>query len=75
VIYQKRELDIKQKIISSQQELNMVDAQLGTNAERYVLIKNQVQRLNALKQDGHVSNAEFDSVLQQELTASFRRAV
>lgn len=67
-IYAKRLQDAAQKILAAQQELGMLNQQLKTNSERYDLVLAQVQRFTTLKRDGHVSNAEFDNAMQQELS-------
>ncbi len=67
-IFATRLQDAEQKIMAAQQELNMLERQLATNSERYDLVAAQVQRLTLLKRSGHVSNTEFDSVMQQELS-------
>lgn len=67
-IYAKRQQDGIQKILAAQQELGMLDQQLKTNSERYNLVLVEGRRLTALKRNGHVSNADIDNAMQQELS-------
>lgn len=66
-IYEGRARDISKKILAEQQEQVMLEEQLTTLSQRYQLVSAQAQRYNALKQSGHVSSAEYDTVIGQEL--------
>lgn len=63
-----QENDIAKRITSAQQNLIIIEDQLRATEERYNLIASQVARYTALKQQGHVSNAEYDAILSQELS-------
>lgn len=67
-IYAKRQQDGTQKIFAAQQELGMLEQQLKTNDALYNVVLTQGQRLRSLKREGHVSNAEFEKSIQQELS-------
>ncbi len=65
--YEMHAKDIVKKIISAQQDLQLIGTQLSTLNDRYTLISTQVERFRALKRDGHVSSVAFDSAIAQEL--------
>jgi len=67
-IYQRREQDIKQRIVAAEQDLALLGKQLVTLNERHELVQSQVESYRHLKREGHVSLLEFHQVLVQELT-------
>lgn len=68
-----RKKDIAKRIASAQQDLGLIEEQLVIFNERNRLVSEQAQRLRLLKQSGHVSNAEFDDTIAQELALKIEK--
>jgi membrane fusion protein len=66
-IFQLRMTDLQKRIGSAQQDIKLIDEQTRILTERYTLVSAQVERFRRLKQNGHVSNVEFDNAMAQEL--------
>lgn len=66
-LFAMRESDVQKRISSAQQDLVLIDGQLTTLRARITLVNAQVERYRALKKESHVSNAELENSIGQEL--------
>lgn len=66
-IYRQHQRDIGQRIAASEEDLALLEKQIGTQGRRYALIAEQAKRYRQLKRDGYISSAELDTVIAQEL--------
>ncbi|MFA0813689.1 HlyD family secretion protein [Microbulbifer epialgicus] len=66
-IYRQQRLDVDQRIAASEEDLALLEKQIETQARRYALLVEQAERYHRLKRDGHISSAELDAVIAQEL--------
>lgn len=67
-IFENRMRDTHQRITAAQSELQVIRQQGAMLEQRYKLNKNQVERLTLLREKGHISLAEFDGAITEELT-------
>jgi membrane fusion protein len=65
--YEMRIKDIAKRIISAQQDLELIEEQLYILNERYILVSAQVERYRTLKRERYVSSLEFDNAMTQGL--------
>ncbi|WP_396675407.1 HlyD family secretion protein [Microbulbifer sp. JSM ZJ756] len=66
-IYRQQLQDIQQQTTATRQDLSLLEKQIVTHTRRYTLISEQAERYRILNDKGHVSSAELESVLAQEL--------
>jgi len=66
-IYRQQLYDIDQRIAASSEDLALLEKQMELQARHYALITEQVERYRLLKRNGHISSAEMDGVIAQEL--------
>ncbi|WP_323845668.1 HlyD family efflux transporter periplasmic adaptor subunit [Microbulbifer magnicolonia] len=66
-VYRRQQQDIEQRIAASEQDMALLEKQIRIQARRYALIAEQAERYRQLKRDGHISSAELDTVIAQEL--------
>lgn len=66
-IYEMRAKDIEKRIASAQQDLILIDEELRILNERAALVNAQVDRYKTLKINGHVSSADVDNAMAQQL--------
>ena len=66
-VHTQQQLDLEQRISSSRQDLALLERQIQMQTRRYGLISEQAERYRSLREMGHISSAEMDSVVAQEL--------
>ncbi|WKD49469.1 HlyD family secretion protein [Microbulbifer spongiae] len=66
-IYHQQLRDLDQRIVAGEEDLALLEKQIETQTQRYILIAEQAERYRRLKRDGHISSAELDAVIAQEL--------
>lgn len=66
-MHTQQQLDLEQRISSSLQDLALLERQIQMQTKRYRLIAEQAERYRSLREMGHISSAEMDAVVAQEL--------
>lgn len=66
-IYKNQKKIIREKIHATKSELFLLKEQMTMLSRKHELITNQVERMSALKKEGHISGYEHENVLSQEL--------
>lgn len=66
-IHARQQRNIEQRIAATEEDLGLLKAQIQTLDRRYRLVDERVQRYRRLAQKGHISSAELDAVVAQEL--------
>ncbi|WP_105102112.1 HlyD family secretion protein [Microbulbifer pacificus] len=73
VIHARKLIDIEQRISSTKEDIALLQEQRQTLDHRYQLLQEQVARHQELKLEGHISVAELDAVIAQELALRGQR--
>lgn len=66
-IYDVKLKDVEQQIEASRQDLARLDEQIATVKQRHTILKSRVQNSLKINQDGHISDVEYETQVEQEL--------